>query len=126
MGIRDLEVNDCFDSLSDPNSADRAVWKLNCGDPHTFEVFSVIGYEGDGSGRGVPYPGATVVQNWSEQACYAQFEPFVGVRWTISELDIKVWWPSNESWDRNDRQVVCTVMPTNGTSLTGTQRGVAR
>lgn len=123
VGIVDLDSGNCFDPVTDPGSADRAVWKLNCGDPHVYEVFGVIDYDAKGSGGGMPYPGVPVVQDWSEQMCYAQFEPFVGVRWTISELDIKSWWPSNESWDQGDRQVVCTVMSTNGTLLEGTQRG---
>ena len=55
-------------------------------------------YEGEGAGRGTDYPGAATVQDWSEQACFDRFEAFVGVRWTLSELDIAVWWPSEESW----------------------------
>lgn len=122
-GIVDLDSGNCFDPVTDPGSSDRAVWKLNCGDPHTYEVFAVIDYDAKGSGGGMPYPGVPAVQDWSEQMCYAQFEPFVGVRWTISELDIKTWWPSNESWDQGDRQVLCTVMSTDGSRLAGTERG---
>ncbi|HTN99751.1 MAG TPA: septum formation family protein [Microthrixaceae bacterium] len=124
--IQDLEVGACFNSVPDQASGERAVWTFNCADPHTFEAFAIIDYDADGSGRGSPYPSATVVQNFSEQACYAQFEPFVGIRWTVSDLDIKIWWPSNESWDRNDRQIVCAVVSTTEPKLTGTQRGVAR
>lgn len=123
VGIVDLDSGNCFDPVTEPGSGDRAVWKLNCGDPHIYEVFGVIDYDVKGSGGGMPYPGVAVVQDWSEQMCYAQFEPFVGVRWTISELDIKTWWPSNESWDQGDRQVVCSVMSTDGSRLAGTQRG---
>ena len=54
------------------------------------------------------------------------FEAFVGVRWTLSELDIAVWWPSEESWARADRTIVCTVMSDTGDQLTGTQRGTNR
>ncbi len=126
LPVLDLGDGDCFDTVSDPTAVDKAVWKINCADPHSYEVYGVLDYDGDGSGRGTPYPGVSAVQNWSEQACYAQFEPFVGVRWTISELDIKVWWPSERSWNNNDRGVICTVTASNGSDLTGTQRGVAR
>jgi hypothetical protein len=50
----------------------------------------------------------------------------VGVRWTLSELEIEVWWPSEESWGRGDRSVICTVMSATGNRLLGSQRGVAR
>ena len=122
-GLRDLEVGNCFDLVDDPVAADRAVWLLDCAEPHTHEVYDVVEYEGEGAGGGMPYPGVPVVQNWSEEQCYARFEGFVGTRWTLSELEIEVWWPSEESWDLMDRSVICTVFSPSGDPLTGTQRG---
>jgi hypothetical protein len=125
-GLRELATGQCFDTIDDPLVRDLAVWVLDCASPHTYEVYDVVTYEGEGSGRGTDYPGVAVVQDWSEQACFDRFEAFVGVRWTVSELDIAVWWPSEESWARADRAVICTVMSDSGDQLTGTQRSVAR
>lgn len=125
-GLRDLETGQCFDKVADPAAADRAVWLIDCADPHTHEVYDVVDYEGEGAGGRMPYPGAAIVQNWSEQACYDRFEGFVGLRWTLSELEIEVWWPSEESWDRADRTVICTILSATGDLLEGTQRGTAR
>jgi hypothetical protein len=125
-GLREIDPGQCFDTIEDPLVTDLAVWVLDCETPHTYEVYDVITYEGDGAGRGTDYPGVATVQDWSEQACYDRFEAFVGVRWTISELDIAVWWPSEESWARADRTVICTVMSDTGDQLTGTQRGSSR
>lgn len=125
-GLRELEPGQCFDTIDDSRVADLAVWVLDCAAPHAYEVYDVVGYEGDGAGRGTDYPGVATVQDWSEQACYDRFEAFVGVRWTISELDIAVWWPSEESWARGDRNVICTVVSDTGDQLTGTQRGIGR
>ena len=122
VGLRELEVGDCFDLVDDPMAADRAVWLLDCAEPHTHEVYDVLDYEGEGAGGGEPYPGVPVVQNWAEEQCYARFEGFVGTRWTLSELEIEVWWPSEESWDLMDRSVICTVFSPTGDPLTGTQR----
>jgi hypothetical protein len=122
-GLRDLEVGNCFDLVDDPVAADRAVWLLDCAEPHSHEVYDVVEYEGEGAGGGMPYPGVAVVQNWSEDQCYQRFEGFVGTRWTLSELEIEVWWPSAESWDLMDRSVICTVFSPTGDPLTGTQRG---
>ena len=123
VGLRDLEPGDCFDLVDDPVAADRAVWLIDCAEPHSHEVYEVVDYEGEDAGGGMPYPGVPVVQNWAEEACYDRFEAFVGTRWTLSELEIEVWWPSEESWDLMDRSVICTVFSPTGDPLTGTQRG---
>ncbi len=125
-GLREIDAGQCFDPIEDPLVADKAVWVVDCAEPHSFEVYDVVTYDGDGAGRGTSYPGVATVQNWSEQACYDRFEPFVGERWTLSELDISVWWPSEESWGRADRAVICAVMSDTGDTLTGTQRDSAR
>lgn len=125
-GLRDLGVGQCFDTIDDPAVDDLAVWVVDCEQPHGYEVYDVVTYEGEGAGRGTDYPGSAVVQDWAEQACFDRFEAFVGVRWTISELDISVWWPSEESWARADRTVICTAMSDTGDRLTGTQRGLNR
>ncbi|MHB1137536.1 MAG: septum formation family protein [Microthrixaceae bacterium] len=125
-GLRELEVGQCFDPVEQADAAEAAVYLLDCADPHTYEVYDVVDYEGDGAGRGTSYPGTATVQNWSEQACYDRFEAFVGKRWTLSELDIQVWWPSDQSWALADRSVICTVVSSTGDPLTGTQRASAR
>ncbi len=123
VGLRDIETGQCFDAIEDPLVDDLAVWVLSCESAHTFEVYDVITYEGEGAGPGTDYPGVATVQDWAEQACFDRFEAFVGIRWTTSELDINVWWPSEESWARADRTVICAVMSDTGDQLTGTARG---
>jgi hypothetical protein len=125
-GLRELDTGQCFDTIDDLQVRDLAVWVVDCETPHTYEVFDVVTYDGDGAGGGTPYPGVATVQDWAEQACFDRFEAFVGVRWTISELDIEVWWPSEESWARADRTIICTVLSDSGELLTGTQRNSGR
>jgi len=125
-GLRDLDVGQCFDlSKDDPDAADRAVWALPCTDPHTHEVYSVVTYDGPAV-KGGAYPGTAVVQDWAEQTCYAGFETFVGRPWTESSLDIETWWPSQESWGRRDRSIICTTFPTDGSHTTGSAAGTKR
>jgi Septum formation len=148
-GLRELEPGQCFDTVDDPVAGDKAVYLVDCADPHTYEVYDVVDYgdadaaaaaaEGgaqadeDGadedsgsSGRSAGYPGAATVQNLAEQACFDRFEAFVGVRWTLSELDIQVWWPSEDSWERTDRSIICAVVSASGDPLTGSQGGTRR
>lgn len=125
-GLRDLEPGQCFDlPKGDVDAADRAVWLVTCSDPHTHEVADVVTYAGPAV-KGGSYPGTAVVQDWAEQACYERFEPFVGRPWTTSSFEIQTWWPSEESWGRSDRKVICTVFPSDGSHTTGTARGTAR
>ena len=122
VGFRDLETGQCFDPIEDSRVDELAVWVLDCELPHAHEVYDVVTYEGEGAGPGTSYPGVATVQDWAEQTCFDRFEDFVGVRWTMSELDIEVWWPSEDSWARADRSVICTVMSDSGDQLTGTRR----
>ena len=124
--MESLSTGQCFVLPVEDAAADgRAVWVTDCGQPHTHEVYDVVDYGGS-SVRGDEYPGVTAVQDWSEQACFDRFEPFAGIPWTRSELEIQVWWPSAESWDAEDRSVICTAFPQSGERTTGSQRGAAR
>jgi hypothetical protein len=126
QGLRELQVGQCFEQPDDDLEAqDRAVWVIDCADPHTHEVYDVVRYEGPVL-KGGAYAGTAAVQDWAEQACYGRFEGFVGTPWTRSSLEIETWWPSEESWGRSDRTVICTVFPENGSRATGSQRGSAR
>ncbi len=125
LGFGDLEVGQCFDTIDDIVVGELAVWALDCATPHTFEVFDQFDYDGE-QGEDGAYPGIDVVQEWSERACHDRFEAFVGKRWTVSELEIQLWWPSEESWDRGDDTVICAVLEDSGERVTGTLRGAAR
>ncbi len=124
IGFADLETGGCFEVIDDPVVSDLAVWSVDCATPHTFEVYDQFTYEGDTDDGG--YPGAAAVQDWSERACHDRFEAFVGTRWTLSELEIQLWWPTEESWDRGDDTVICAALEESGDKVTGTLRGVAR
>lgn len=119
--IQSLRPGRCFVPVKDPDAEDRAVWAVDCRDPHTYEVYARTTYAGPGAGSS-GYPGATTVQNWSEQACYDRFEKFVGIPWTRSDLAIQTWWPSLSSWGRPDRTVLCAVALDDDSPMVGTKR----
>lgn len=124
--MRDLDEGSCFDPQSDAKSMTRAVWLVNCDQPHSYEIYADLTFEGDKSGRGATYPGEPIVQDQAERRCYELFEAFVGVRWSISDLDIRTWWPSQTSWDNHDRKILCAVTPMDRSSLKGSQRSSKR
>ena len=81
--------------------------------------------EGLPGGQNAPFPGIGELRRQAQAICRDGFEPFVGVRWTQSELDIAALWPSPESWPTGDRLVVCVVFRLDGEPLTGSARGAA-
>lgn len=119
--ITSIDESTCFDTQVEASSLTRAVWTVPCSDPHDYELYDIIEYEGAGDYRHPEYPGEQAVQDQAEQRCYDGFEPFTGIRWTISALDIRTWWPTEVSWSEGDRTILCAVTSTDGTRLTGSQ-----
>lgn len=125
VGWAELSAGDCFEPVDDPDATDLAVWRVDCTEPHRYEVYDVVALDVEvpiGGG----YPGAEAIRDRAEELCVERFEAFIGVRWTVSELDLQAWWPSENSWARGDDTVICAVMELSGEPMTGTQRGAAR
>jgi hypothetical protein len=103
-----LMLGSCFDdSLS---SEMENVSIVNCSEPHTDEVFAMFEVEGS------VWPGTHSVNLLAEDACIARFEPFVGVTYENSQWYIGTVSPNKESWENSDdRGVICTVEPFDGT-----------
>jgi len=121
--MKGLTVGQCFVIPIDDAPADgRAVWVVDCSQPHTHEIYDIVDYAGP-TVKGDEYPGVAAVQAWSEQSCHERFEAFAGIPWTRSSLEIQVWWPSTESWPDDDRSVICTAFPQSEERVTGSQRG---
>lgn len=122
-GLNSLQDGQCFLPVTGNDAAeDRAVWVVDCSDPHLYELYARLKYSGPGASS-VGFPGATAVQNWAEQKCFDKFEGYVGVPWTRSDLEIQTWWPSIQSWGKPDRTVLCAVTPADGGLTTGSQAG---
>lgn len=115
----DLEVGDC---LSEPSRqgvvADGDANLVACSQPHVGEVYDAIALK-DG-----PYPGAEALVRESAK-CEATFENFVGKPYGESDLKLTYFHPTQESWERGDRQILCAVEVPTGT-VTNTLKGSAR
>ncbi len=121
-GLRSVRPGQCFwPPRDDPGAEDAAVWIVDCSTPHRHEVLDVLVYDGPVGDEG-RYPGSAIIQEWADEQCVARFEPFVGLPWSRSELDLMMWWPSAASWDRADREVVCAVFDPTGEYTTGSFR----
>ena len=125
-GLRSVQAGQCYvPPKNDPDAEDVAVWIVDCGVPHSHEIVDVVSYDGP-VGKGGRYPGSGFIKDWADEACATRFETFVGTPWTRSDLELEMWWPSPDSWDRADRRVICAVFDPSGATTTATYRNTRR
>ena len=122
LGAFRIRVGDCVNNVS--GSSVESVEGVPCDQPHEAEAYHAFNLpEGDGS-----FPGQDVVGTAADQGCYDAFQPFVGIAYESSVLEIYSLVPSSGSWSDptlNDREVLCFVIDPNSTPLVGTAEGQA-
>jgi hypothetical protein len=120
VSVFDLRPGDCL------NPSDEAVGEIEnieavpCDEPHLQEVFALPEYpDEDGGGA---YPGEAEIQQFADASCLEAFEQYTGIDYLNSDLYFTYLHPSVDSWNDDDRQVVC-VITAGGDEMTGTVRG---
>jgi len=117
--VFDLEVGQCFD---DPDSFSEVsnVEIVDCDEPHDNEVYHLFDLaDGD-------YPGQSTVETQAAEGCLEAFEPFVDRDYATSQLDVRYLFPTSETWDNGDREIVCSLFDLTGAQMTGSQQGSGR
>lgn len=117
----EMRLGDCFDNPEDPTAPVSSLAAVPCEDPHDNQVFALIDFPEGGDA----FPGAQAIRDFATDACLEQFEPFVGRSYEESRFDISALYPSAESWDQGDREVICVLLDTAGEPWTGTAEGRA-
>lgn len=109
-----LRVGDCIADSS--LTGDVAVQLVGCDEAHRFEIYaSVPMSEG-------PFPGGPVIEQFTNAACDAAFEVYVGTPRTDSQFIVERVFPTEQSWDQwGDRLVSCAL--TTDADRTGSARG---
>jgi hypothetical protein len=113
-----ISVGDCLnDSGLDDQVSEVPV--VDCDQPHDSEAYaSVTLPDGD-------FPGNESVQAQAVTQCTSEFAPFIGIDYDQSDLDFAYYYPTSDSWDQGDREVLCLVMDPAG-QTTGSLAGAAR
>ena len=118
VSVLHLQQGDCTGELSESEVTEVDV--IPCDEAHVNEVYHAYDIEGD------EFPGDDQVNEGAVEACSAEFEPFVGVGYNDSDLEVNYLVPTQESWDGDDdRSVLCFVYDPQGDS-TGSLEGAAR
>jgi hypothetical protein len=75
-----------------------------CGTSHEKEVFGVFDHPAP---TGALFPGEDAVAKVAQDGCAERFSGYTGSSYEKSELNVSVFAPGPEFWDKGDRLVVC-------------------
>lgn len=117
-----MRVGDCFDDTSSIATQDggevTSLPGVPCAEPHDNEVYAVIDL------NVASFPQGDEMSELAFESCRERFEPFVGLEYESSTLDILTLYPTEDSWKlQNDREVVCALYDMNASKLTGSAKG---
>ena len=125
VGVFALQVGDCFDDPSLAAAADATVSveevaAVPCETPHDFQAFAEFNVE-----EAETYPGDEVIFDQAEAGCVERFEPFVGLSYEESRYEFSYLYPTTDTWEAGDREILCSLADPNGEKLTADLRGSA-
>jgi hypothetical protein len=109
QSIFSLQVGECLDSEALEGDAS-SVPRTDCAEPHDLEVFHGARLNDE------EYPGEAAAARRAESACYAAFDDFVGMSFELalinSAYSFRSLYPTGDSWDLGDREILCLVAAT--------------
>ena len=117
--VTEAAGGECFQGRGGP-SDERGFDKVMCNDAHDGEVVSV--FQLDGS----DFPGQEAVEAEARLRCSEDFEHYVGTPVEESTLDLRTFAPTEETWEDEDREVICTAFLADGSRLGASIRGSGR
>ena len=122
----DLLVGTCFNQYTYLDRNDlpaQLTTAIGCTRPHNGQVYAIVIHD---SPLGAPYPGEESVNSWGQEQCYERFEPFVGLVYEKSRLDIGMITPSRTDWEGEDsrRRISCFVHSYRGLLIVGTMEDI--
>ena len=118
-GVVDVVVGEC---VNVPGLREGGVTELveivvvDCGEPHDAEVFARVSLD---ENPDAAHPGDDHVVAAADQVCFERFEPYVGVRYVDTRLEIVHLRPPAAAWVRGDRAVTCLLVNTAAEPLLG-------
>lgn len=128
VSVFDLAVGDCFGATPDEDDDGgevvlTAVEVVECDDPHLAEVVAVTRFR---DGPEEPFPGPAARDADAQTLCQPEFEEYVGVPLSGSELGLVWLAPTEETWEEGDREVTCAAQSIDGDPLVGSVAGSQR
>jgi hypothetical protein len=130
--VEDISVGDCLNIPEEDVFYE--IDPVDCGEAHELEVFALIDLSTLSSEFSVPapHPGDEAVTDAALDACYDEFQGYVGMAYEDSVLYIDVFTPTFEGWTEvDDRVANCLIFEVNANETeiimsTGTLRNAGR
>jgi hypothetical protein len=98
-----LAVGDCFDAQEAEEIS--SVPALPCTEPHDYEAYHSFDIP-----EAEVFPGEEAIDTAALDGCVTAFDPFIGMGFEESTLDVTYIGPTEGSWDEGDREIMCVVM----------------
>lgn len=98
-----VRIGDCFDDTNEDDDGINSLPGVPCDKPHDNETYAVFDLSV------ATYPQGDGMSELAHASCLEHFESFVGRDYDSSSLDITTLYPSADSWNEDDREVVCAV-----------------
>lgn len=118
----DLPIGTCFDDP--PHDVELVTHDdisiVDCDAPHANEVFDNSEVEGE------EFPGDASVHLQADNVCYESFESYVGVTYESSVYDFSWYFPTEQSWTSDGRNIICFAYYRDLASITGSIEGTGR
>ena len=123
----DLQVGDCFDDT--PGATVESVQHHPCSEGHTAEAFLVTDLP---AADNAPIPTNATLSAFVAGTCgpalisYAGGDQAVTANPVFSNIDIGLFYPSDEDWGRGERKVTCYAYSVDGSPLTTSLKAAAQ
>jgi len=104
VSVDAVQEGDCVDI---PSQVSEFIG-IPCDEAHDAQVYALFEIDGD------DFPGDTEVVSQGETGCASRFEAFVGKSYEESIYYINTVRPTELSWVRGDREVICLIAPEDG------------
>jgi hypothetical protein len=100
--VFDISVGECLNDAAETGDVS-TVPVVDCDKPHDSEVYAVIVMDD------AEYPGDQAVVRRADEECRAEFESFIGVPAAESRYMFNALYPTENSWNGGDREILCRV-----------------
>lgn len=117
-----LNIADLQEQLGGADSGEvMEIPTVDCGEEHDAEV--LLAYElADG-----PAPEQELIDGVVDSQCMPQFRTYLGVAYEQSQrFDMFTLYPTPDSWEQGDREVLCIIHTMDGSTATGSFEGAER
>jgi hypothetical protein len=96
----DLVLGDCFDRVEGLRAGRKVeiTSRIDCAETHQYEVFHTLQYPAT---HPAIYPGDDAMTDYGLNACYQQFESFVGEIYELSVYEIGVFTPNRDNFEHS-------------------------